>query len=174
MRDREKPTSLIKKNVAFNWPRPSSGGSSDHCRYCFTTHERYNLCEDCLDFFCDSCLVNYHPPGHTVCKRIPFSVFACREHKAVYRYFCNRCKELRCEDCILMEGQCSDHADMIEKSLKHMAHDKVGFSLDFDLLKSMFTVQNHRAFVIVLTLHISPLRGANQKYLAGKLLLPRY
>ena len=73
-----------------------------------------------------------------------------------------------------MESQCSDHADMIEKSLKHMAHDKVGFSLDFDLLKSIFTVQNHRAFVIVLTLHISPLRGAKQKYLAGKLLLPRY
>ena len=110
------------------------------CRYCFTTHERYNLCEDCLDFFCDSCLVNYHPTGHTVCKRIPFSVFACREHKAVYRYFCNRCKELRCEDCILMEGQCSDHADMIEKSLKHMAHDKVGISLDSDLLQSMVTV----------------------------------
>nr|XP_022289826.1 uncharacterized protein LOC111101588 isoform X3 [Crassostrea virginica]XP_022289828.1 uncharacterized protein LOC111101588 isoform X4 [Crassostrea virginica] len=132
MRDREKPTSLIKKNMAFNWPRTSSGGSSDHCRYCFTTHERYNLCEDCLDFFCDSCLVNYHPPGHSVCKRIPFSVFACREHKAVYRYFCNHCKELRCEDCILMEGQCSGHADRLEQSVKHMAHEQTKFEETVD------------------------------------------
>ena len=100
-------------------------GPAHRCRYCFTTHERYNLCEDCLDFFCDSCLVNYHPPGHTVCKRIPFSVFACREHKAVYRYFCNRCKKLRCEDCILMEGQCSGHADRLEQSVKHMALEQV-------------------------------------------------
>ena len=103
----------------------SLAGPAHRCRYCFTTHERYNLCEDCLDFFCDSCLVNYHPPGHSVCKRIPFSVFACREHKAVYRYFCNRCKELRCEDCILMEGQCSGHADRLEQSVKHMAHEQV-------------------------------------------------
>ena len=103
----------------------SLAGPAHRCRYCFTTHERYNLCEDCLDFFCDSCLVNYHPPGHSVCKRIPFSVFACREHKAVYRYFCSRCKELRCEDCILMEGQCSGHADRLEQSVKHMAHEQV-------------------------------------------------
>lgn len=104
--------------------KSASPGTKPCCKYCHLSQEQYNLCKDCMEFFCDFCLALYHPKGHTVCKRVSFSQFACAKHKIVYRYFCDQCRKMRCDECIVFEKLCSEHASSLHKLEDHMALEK--------------------------------------------------
>lgn len=102
----------------------SASSGIKHCKYCNDVQEQCNLCTDCMEFFCDFCLALYHPKGHTVCKGVLFSMFACAKHKVIYRYFCDKCKKLRCDECIVLEKLCSEHASSLHKLGDHIALEK--------------------------------------------------
>lgn len=100
-------------------------GTKPCCKYCHLSQEQYNLCKDCMEFFCDFCLALYHPKGHTICKDVLFSQFACAKHKIVHRYFCDECKKMRCDECLVLEKLCSEHTSSLHKLEDHMALEKV-------------------------------------------------
>lgn len=98
--------------------------SVDHfCKFCESKSELYNVCEDCMIFFCDKCWIRYHPSYHKICRSKPFSFFGCSEHINICSYFCDNCKAMRCDDCILMNGKCSEHK--ITRLLKYVSKEKV-------------------------------------------------
>lgn len=119
-----------------------SSGTKPCCKYCHVSQEQYNLCKDCMDFFCDFCLALYHPKGHTVCKDISFSQFACAKHKIVYRYFCDQCKKMRCDECLVLEKLCSEHASSLHKLEEHMALEQVSNSVFFGNSVIDFTIDH--------------------------------
>ncbi|XP_061171773.1 uncharacterized protein LOC133181255 [Saccostrea echinata] len=100
---------------------------SEQCRYCLMSLKHYNICEDCMIYLCDQCMVRYHPNDHTICKQVPFPVFACSKHNQICRFFCNFCNEMRCDDCIVTNEQCSGHADRLIKILEHIKQEKDKF-----------------------------------------------
>lgn len=93
------------------------------CKFCRLKSERYNICEDCMIYFCDNCWTTYHPTHHTICRSKPFSLFGCSEHIKICSYFCDNCKTMRCSDCILINGKCSGHKITI--LLNHVLKEKV-------------------------------------------------
>ncbi|XP_056005200.1 uncharacterized protein LOC125657508 isoform X1 [Ostrea edulis] len=99
----------------------------DCCKYCRLTHERYNICEDCMVYFCDDCFKRYHPATHTICKSKPFLALACPEHKQICRHFCELCKAQKCDDCIAKNGKCSGSEHQIIQLLKHISQQKDSF-----------------------------------------------
>ncbi|XP_062591366.1 uncharacterized protein LOC134252839 [Saccostrea cucullata] len=109
---------------------------SEQCRYCLRSLERYNICEDCMIYLCDECMVRFHPNDHTVCKQLPFPVFACSKHNQICRFFCKFCKDLRCDDCVVTNEQCSGHADGLIKILDHIKHEKDKFINETQLFSS--------------------------------------
>lgn len=105
--------------------KSASSGTKPCCKYCHLSQEQYNLCKDCMEFFCDFCLALYHPKGHTICTDVSFSQFACAKHKIVYRYFCDQCKMMRCDECLVLEMLCSEHASSLHKLEDHMTFEQV-------------------------------------------------
>uniref|UniRef100_K1RUE1 Uncharacterized protein n=1 Tax=Magallana gigas TaxID=29159 RepID=K1RUE1_MAGGI len=104
--------------------KSTSSGTKPCCKFCHLSQEQYNLCKDCMEFFCDFCLALYHPKGHTICKDVSFSQFACAKHKIVYRYFCDQCKMMRCDECLVLEMLCSEHASSLHKLEDHMTFEQ--------------------------------------------------
>ncbi|XP_062616072.1 uncharacterized protein LOC134277781, partial [Saccostrea cucullata] len=117
--------------TTFEDSSPSSikgGALQEHfCGYCQMSKESYNICEDCMIYLCETCMGSFHPKDHTICKQVPFHVFGCSKHKQICRYFCNFCQNLRCDDCILANEQCSGHADKLVKILDHIKYEKDKF-----------------------------------------------
>lgn len=98
--------------------------SVDHfCKFCGLKSELYNICEDCMIYICETCCTRYHPSHHRICRSKPFSFFGCSEHMNICIYFCDNCNAMRCDDCILMNGKCSDHK--LTRLLKYVLKEKV-------------------------------------------------
>lgn len=123
------------------------------CKFCRLKSERYNICEDCMIYFCDKCWTTYHPTHHTICRSKPFSLFGCSEHIKICSYFCDNCKTMRCSDCILINGKCSGHK--ITMLLNHVLKEKVRktielYNFTFINLQTLFKIY----FIIMFTMFL--------------------
>lgn len=114
------PKNIIRQTFQTSEERCNVG---HFCKFCRLKSERYNICEDCMIYFCDICWITYHPNHHTICRSKPFSLFGCSEHIKICIYFCDNCKTMRCGDCILINGKCSEHKITI--LLDHVLKEKV-------------------------------------------------
>lgn len=78
-----------------------------------------------MEFFCDFCLVLYYFKGYIICKDVLFSQFVCVKYKIVYCYFCDQCKMMRCDECLVLEMFCFEYVSSFYKLEDYMVFEKV-------------------------------------------------
>lgn len=113
--------------------------------FCEGCHQ--TLCVDCkqnvhdkVPIFQDHEVVNIHKEGNRVFRSIP----VCEIHKLSFRYYCNKCDCLTCEECMT-----STHNEHRTEKIKHIADARrQGVNQIIDTLKTKVEINKNKLKII--------------------------
>ncbi len=80
------------------------------CEFCEESGTNVtHLCNDCNDFFCESCAKKHQTKKHFVKHSlVPMKIISCAKHQKYFSFFCMDCRTLLCTVC-LHRDVCSNH-----------------------------------------------------------------